>query len=118
MCRGLTFGVTTGIHGVHSMADERSMSILGRAAFAKVSSVIFNGDWHWPRSRNNLIQSSIPCTSCLPQNDRDDEVVWSISSSGHSSVKHAWEALTHQIEEASIVWFSKNVPKWAFVVWL
>ncbi|XP_058222099.1 uncharacterized protein LOC131332062 [Rhododendron vialii] len=108
---------------LYKLLDGRSTSILGRAIWAKVSYVVLNGEWHWPRPRNNLIQriqNAIPPT-LLPQADKEDEVVWTVSPTGQYVTKHTWEAVRHhgvKVQWAPLVWFSKNVPKWAFILWL
>ncbi|XP_058217275.1 uncharacterized protein LOC131328341 [Rhododendron vialii] len=53
--------------------------------------------------------------------DREDEVIWAISSTGHYNTKHTWEALRNRGEKvqwASLVWFSRSVSKWSFILWL
>lgn len=64
----------------YELLDGRTMAVLGNAILAKVSSVILNGNWHWPRPRNTLIQriqNAIPST-LLPQIDIEDVIVWSL----------------------------------------
>lgn len=53
--------------------------------------------------------------------DRSDEVVWTISPTGLYTTKHTWEAIRYKgakVQWASLVWFPKNISKWAFIMWL
>ncbi|XP_058222933.1 uncharacterized protein LOC131332653 [Rhododendron vialii] len=108
---------------LYKILDDRTVSRLGTAASATVSSVISNGIWHWPRPRNNLIhqiQMAIP-GNLVPQIEMEDEVRWHISPNGQYTTKHTWEAIRSKSEKvpwASLVWFPRNVPKWAFILWL
>lgn len=111
-------------HGpLYKLLDDRTISLLGRALFAKVSSVIQNGHWHWPRPRSHRIQQIQNSISgiMLPQVDRNDDVVWTASPTGKYSTKHTWEFVRRKrgkVLYAHVIWFSQNVPKWAFILWL
>lgn len=66
------------------------------------------------------IRYAIPPT-LLPQADKVDEIVWTISPTGQYTTKHTWEVVRHhglKVQWAPLVWFSKIVPKWAFILWL
>lgn len=96
---------------------------LGRSLTHKVSTIISNGIQNWPRLRNRNIQqikAGTPSTF-LPRLDKEDEVVWTLSSNGQFSTKSTWEALKvgdGKVLWAAVIWFCKNVPKWAFISWL
>ncbi|XP_058216740.1 uncharacterized protein LOC131327608 [Rhododendron vialii] len=95
---------------------------LGRSLNSKVSSIIHDGVWRWPRQRNRATQFIIEHTPAdfKPICDRLDSVVWIPHLAGFT-VSSAWEAirLKFPIQPwSSIVWYSKNVPHWAFILWL
>ncbi|XP_058183911.1 uncharacterized protein LOC131301566 [Rhododendron vialii] len=85
------------------------------------SSYIVNGEWHWPRARNRTIQQIQTSTPTLTLGDGDDLITWSISSTGLYSTKHTWEAIRNKspkVRWSSFVWYSQNVSKWAFILWV
>ncbi|KAI8554932.1 hypothetical protein RHMOL_Rhmol05G0134400 [Rhododendron molle] len=50
---------------------------MGRSLAAKVSSIINNGEWHWPRRRNPVIAEIIHNTdaSLIPAEANEDRVI-------------------------------------------
>lgn len=102
---------------------ENVCSNIGRSLQAKVSTVIKDGNWVWARQRNRYIQEIITNTpqTFLPNISIEDSVVWFPSRIGNYSMKSAWEAIRVSngiLDWCSIVWFSKNVPRWAFILWM
>ncbi|XP_058211454.1 uncharacterized protein LOC131323619 [Rhododendron vialii] len=94
---------------LYKLFYARLISILGRSISATVSTVIQNGEWHWPKLQNSVIhqiQHSIP-SSVVPQSDKADEVVWTVSPAGQYTTEHTWEAIRNKGEET----------QWATVVW-
>lgn len=93
------------------------------ALLAKVSSIIQNGEWRWPRERNRAIMQimrSAP-SNLRPNTGVDDSVIWIPASNGTFSVKTAWEALRNPLPKvpwAPIVWFKQGIPRWTFIMWL
>lgn len=67
---------------------------LGASLNAKVSSIIHQGQWKWPRSKNRITQSIIHQTPATlhPDCTTEDLVVWLPSSNGFYSARSAWEA--------------------------
>lgn len=66
------------------------------------------------------IQNSVP-SSIKPSRGKEDEIIWVISTTGRYNTKHTWKALRYRGEKvlwAPIVWFSRGVPKWSFILWL
>lgn len=84
------------LHNWHSMAPlyklfwDRILANLGRSVYDKVSSIILilNGAWNWPRPRKRVIQQIQSTThmTLIPQGYREDEIVWTISPTGHYSI--------------------------------
>lgn len=95
----------------------------GTSLLAKVSSIIHQGVWKWPRVRSPIIQNIIEHTptTFLPSVDSLDSFVWNLNGRGVFTIKSAWNALRlvrPTVMWAKIVWFSHNVPRWAFIEWL
>ncbi|KAI8532887.1 hypothetical protein RHMOL_Rhmol11G0252300 [Rhododendron molle] len=106
---------------LYKLFDDRSFSRLGSSLYDKASSYIVNGEWHWPRAKNKTIQQIQASTPTLTLGDGDDLITWSISSTGLYSTKHTWEAIRNKspkVRWSSFVWYSQNVPKWAFILWV
>ncbi|KAI8564441.1 hypothetical protein RHMOL_Rhmol03G0181800 [Rhododendron molle] len=96
---------------------------MGRSLTAKVSSIINNGEWHWPRRRNPVIAEIIHNTdaSLIPAEANEDRVIWTLSSSESFTSKSAWSAIRTKAPEApwhAIVWHKGLVPRWAFILWV
>ncbi|KAI8553306.1 hypothetical protein RHMOL_Rhmol05G0004700 [Rhododendron molle] len=71
-------------HPLYKLFGDRAPDNLDRNINAKASSIILNGQWNWPRPSSNLIQqikNSVP-SSLLPQQDRSDDIVWTVSPNG------------------------------------
>lgn len=102
---------------------ERVCSNIGLSLNAKVSSLIRNGTWKWPRGCSRITQEIKDNTpeGFLPVVTEDDSMIWSPSNSGIFTMKSAWAAIrsTTAVQEwCKVVWFSKHVPCWAFILWL
>lgn len=96
---------------------------LRRSLQTKVDSIIQNDMWKWPRPRNAITKEIMAGTSpsLIPNTEVSDSVRWSLNGSGKFSLKSAWNALRTVYPEVSWakgVWFSHNVPRWAFIEWL
>lgn len=95
----------------------------GRSLQVRVSSIFFQGQWRWPRARNRIIRSIVAQTSdtLIPNSDVEDSVRWLPSPIGSYSIRSTWEAVrTKYLEKqwTKVVWFKRNVPRWAFILWL
>ncbi|GFY97547.1 hypothetical protein Acr_12g0000880 [Actinidia rufa] len=68
---------------------------LGSSLQAKVSSIICNGEWSWPRQRNRAIMSIMADTLPYfkPNAENTDKVVWVPAANGKFSVKAAWKMI-------------------------
>lgn len=87
-----------------------------------MESIIHDGRWLWPRHRNRITRQIIEATppDFLPSPQVEDEVLWT-PTTGSYTTKSAWDAIRPIGQKkpwCSIVWFDRNVPKWAFIVWL
>lgn len=94
-----------------------------RAMNVKVSSIIANGCWNWPRLRNFVTQDIISHTPVmfLPHMGCNDSICWALHSSGLFSTKIAWEAIKNKAPTVPwhrVLWFSHYVPRWAIIEWL
>ncbi|KAI8567999.1 hypothetical protein RHMOL_Rhmol02G0164200 [Rhododendron molle] len=71
---------------------------VGRPLFAKVSSIIHNGAWQWPRPRSAITKEIVSNfdPSLIPNVSVPDCVRWTLCKYG----------------------FSHHVPRWAFIEWL
>lgn len=48
-------------------------------------------------------------------------ITWTISPTDSYSTKHTWEAIRNKypkVQWSSLVWFTNNIPKWAFILWI
>lgn len=102
---------------------ERVCSNIGMSLNAKVSSLIHNGTWKWPRGRRRITQEIKDNTpeGFLPVVIEDDSMIWCPSNSSIFTMKSVWAAIrsTSAVQElCKVVWFSKHVPCWAFILWL
>lgn len=84
--------------------------------FAKVSSIVHNGNRHWPRQRNRAIMKIIRNTppTFRPNPEIDDSMIWIPTSNGKFSAKSALEALGTPLPKvpwAPIVWFKQGIPR-------
>lgn len=96
---------------------------VGSSLLAKVSSIVRDGNWHWPRQRNRAVMNIIRNTppTFRPNPEIDDSVIWMPTSNGKFSIKSALEALRTPLPKvpwAPIVWFKQSIPRWAFIMWL
>ncbi|KAI8527725.1 hypothetical protein RHMOL_Rhmol12G0096800 [Rhododendron molle] len=97
---------------------------------AKVSSLIHNGGWKWPRGRNRIMREVKDFTpeGFLPDVFVEDSVIWIPSKNGIFSMKSAWNTIRRVLpaqewckvaqEWCKVVWFKGHVPRWAFILWM
>ncbi|XP_057499378.1 uncharacterized protein LOC130783655 [Actinidia eriantha] len=99
--------------------SEEVVRDLGCSLQARVSSIICNDDWVWPRQRNRVILHNMSRT---PQDFKPivrDKVLWT-PSDGIFSVKTAWKVIRHsnpKVPWCYVVWFRGYVSRWAFIDW-
>jgi len=90
---------------------------------ASVASIIRGVAWNWPVANYpelHILKNAIP-PSLTPSPNRRDQVTWLPSPSGKFTTRSCWETLRCTKSEVtwhSLVWFSKAIPKTAFILWL
>ena len=95
----------------------------GLSRHARVSSIIQNEAWAWPVANSPdllILKESIP-PSLLPSCEQRDRLLWKTTLSGSFSTSAAWRVLRSprpKVEWHRLVWFSDNIPKAAFILWL
>ncbi|GFY93275.1 hypothetical protein Acr_08g0016710 [Actinidia rufa] len=96
--------------------SEEVVRVLGCSLQARVSSIICNDVWVWPRQRNRVILRNMSRT---PQDFKPivrDKVLWT-PADGRFSVKTAWKVIGHsnpKVPWCYVVWFRGYVSRWAF----
>ncbi|PWA99639.1 RNA-directed DNA polymerase, eukaryota, Reverse transcriptase zinc-binding domain protein [Artemisia annua] len=87
-----------------------------------VKDVICNGEWTWPEEWivKYPVLNQIQAVNLI---DGRDELVWKSKKGkvGKFSVKQAYVDLQIEDEDVTwskLVWFSQNIPKHAFILWL
>lgn len=53
----------------------------------------------------------------FPHSKREDFVIWLPSKNGQFPAKATWEVLRRRGGMANLIWFQRNVPRWAFICW-
>ncbi|PWA44631.1 hypothetical protein CTI12_AA393700 [Artemisia annua] len=85
--------------------------------------VVINGEWVWPSSLLSKFEFLTYLPPPLLFHDRNDVALWK-SGCGKVcpfSVKTAFTDLSHPkpvVPWFKIIWFSQNIPKFAFILWL
>ena len=103
--------------------NERVIYDSALPRWAKVASIISNGQWAWPVANSPdllTLKQAIP-DSMVPNMSRCDEVIWSPSGTGKFSTKSAWLALRVRhslVNWHRLIWFSYAIPKCGFILWL
>lgn len=77
----------------------------GRSLNARVSSIIQDGEWRWPRGRSDLVGEFIASTphDLVPHIERNNKVTWTLNANGCYSTRSAWSALRSCAPEVG--WF-------------
>ncbi|XP_031383517.1 uncharacterized protein LOC116197496 [Punica granatum] len=87
---------------------------------AKVSDVLSQGQWHWPRSSDPQATLVRDLAAALDLSNHDT-VLWSPHKSGHFSTANAWECLrvrSPKLEWNNAIWFDGQLPRSSFISWL
>ena len=102
--------------------DHRIIVDSGLSQEAKVSSIICNNQWQWPRSPTvDLCDISSTMPSYAPNQAKMDSVKWAPSANGKFSAASAWELIRNpnpKVPWFKLVWFSQVVPRMSFILWL
>ncbi|XP_058223000.1 uncharacterized protein LOC131332721 [Rhododendron vialii] len=102
---------------------QRVVYYLGRSLNARVSSIIYEGGWNWPRLRNLVTQEIIYLSplNLVPHVDEEDRVIWLPSKSGLYTFKSAWEVIRTArpiVAWAHVVRFPHDIPRWFSILWM
>ena len=82
-----------------------------------------NGVWTWPIANSPdllILKESIPST-LMPRCEHRDSLQWRPTLSGFFSTSATWQVLRSphpKVDWHRLVWFSGNIPKAAFMLWL
>ena len=102
---------------------ERVIYDAGLSRNATVSTIIHEGSWRWPLANSTELMALKDETASLTflPNDGSDTIKWLLSSSGRFSVCSAWDLVRENKPHVTwkhIVWYSGNIPKASFILWL
>lgn len=108
---------------LYARFGERVVANRGRALMAKVASIIVQGAWCWPRTRNLAIQSILAESppDLIPMPHMADSVRWMAHPSGIYTAASAWNAIRQRFPVVpwwKIAWGTNHVPRWSFIFWL
>lgn len=102
---------------------ERMIYDSGLGRNAMVADIIREGTWRWPLFLSVDWMDLIELTplSFLPNVENEDRLVWDDDVHGLFSVRRAWDVF--RVKRSKVmwyksVWFSKAIPKHAFILWL
>ncbi|GAV74317.1 zf-RVT domain-containing protein, partial [Cephalotus follicularis] len=105
-----------------SIVNKFGMTVIqdsGIPRDAKISSVIIEGRWNWPRNSWDLIQISY-FTANLPLQTGSDMIHW-MKKGCTFSLHEAWRAFilhSPRVSWSKVVWFPRQNPKHSFCLWL
>ncbi|KAL7224750.1 hypothetical protein ACSBR1_026103 [Camellia fascicularis] len=89
---------------------------------AKVSRIINNRSWSWPRRRRSFLQELIEHTLLtFTPNSGNDTVIWVPSSDGKFSINSTWNWFRKSFTKVSwekLLWGLHNIPKASMVTWM
>ncbi|MFS8029283.1 putative reverse transcriptase zinc-binding domain-containing protein [Helianthus anomalus] len=106
-----------------NLLTHRNMSENPFTRFAKVSDLIHGDQWRWPQDWQHrfpaLFQS--PCIPLNPQ--ARDKIFWKTNEGEliDFNVRSVWSDIQETGQEVpcvDLVWFSQNIPRQAFILWL
>jgi hypothetical protein len=109
-------------HPLGRLVDRFGFRIVydsGSCLEAKVSSIIRNGDWFWPKARSDILVDIQIKLSDIPLGGTDVPI-WE-SSSGVYTCSETWDSLRTKlpiVPWSKVIWFSQAIPQQAFVLWL
>ncbi|GKB92619.1 reverse transcriptase domain, reverse transcriptase zinc-binding domain protein, partial [Tanacetum coccineum] len=89
----------------------------------KVCDIVDRGEWLWPESWRNKFPFLFQLPPPLLFRDRKVKVLWKSNNGkvGDFSVSVVWSDLSVSMPKVSwhkLVWFSHNIPRHAFILWL
>nr|XP_043630010.1 uncharacterized protein LOC122601307 [Erigeron canadensis] len=90
---------------------------------SKVFDVVVNGDWNWPMELVEKYPVLVSTPAPILSNNRRDKILWK-KKSGRAvdfSVSEVFHTLSDDCDDvkwAGVVWFSQNIPRHSFILWL
>ena len=108
---------------IAEVKGDRIIYDSGLDRMAKVASIIDGSTWRWPFSQSHDLLDIIhamPSDYC-PDSSKEDELVYEEDLKGAFSVRRVWETLRNigsSVGWSRIVWFSKAIPRHAFLLWM
>lgn len=74
---------------LYKTIGEEVVYHMGRSLNTKVSSIVVNNGWRWPRPRNEVTQQIMANTpgSFLPKPGKEDKLIWLPSPNGSFSIQ-------------------------------
>ena len=108
-----------------SIVDNYRTDVITYAALplsSKTNAVISGNEWAWPIASSWELIEIKAATDSLPNpSPGRDSVSWIPSPSGNFVTSHTWEFLRGsqpRVPWYHLVWFSENIPRHSFIVWL
>ncbi|GJX28615.1 putative RNA-directed DNA polymerase [Tanacetum coccineum] len=103
--------------------SNREIYEAGFSLECKVCEVVFNGEWLWPEGWRGKFPFLFHLPPPILFKDRRDRVLWRSNDGkvGNFSVSAVWFDLSEvkpKVPWYKLVWFSQNIPRHAFMLWL
>jgi mannosylglycoprotein endo-beta-mannosidase len=98
----------------------RTLTATGLPWNARVSSIINDGHWNFPMDIT-VLHTSWQSIVFQPKQHHEDQWVWTGHSSGHFSIRSAWDLLRDKRPLNNIhplLWFKGHIPRQSFILWL
>ncbi|CAN7114329.1 unnamed protein product [Brassica rapa subsp. narinosa] len=117
----------TGLGPLINITGPMGPQVTGITALAPLKEVVENGSWILPRGRHPLlvhIRACLPAVPPILTSSQSDLFLWRTSPNSPPSVfssSKTWDALHPSPSTVSwykAVWFSSNIPKHSFLVWV
>ncbi|KAJ6989648.1 hypothetical protein NC653_018206 [Populus alba x Populus x berolinensis] len=98
----------------------RTLTATGLPWNAQVSTIIQDGQWHFPRDVP-AIQPTLNSIHFYPNPSSKDTYTWTGHPSGKFSIASAWELLRARRPINNmhhLLWFAGHIPRHSFILWL
>ena len=108
---------------IHQVMGDRVIYDAGLPRNATVSSIIHGHSWQWPPANSTELLVLKETTNSLPYSPSggQDSIQWLPIASGRFSICSAWAHIREVkalVPWRHMVWFSGNLPKASFILWL
>jgi hypothetical protein len=102
--------------------SSRNIYGAGFSTKSCVADIIVDGDWHIPREWRGKYPMTFTTTPPLLDHSKKDSITWKVGNNIYPySGFLAWESIRERVPQVrwcNVVWFSKCIPKHAFMLWL